>query len=256
MTSALEIARDYVGRGWNPVPVRFRSKIPLGDEWEKRVIDLSNSASYFNNGPLNIGVLLGATSKGLTDVDLDCAEAVAIAPYLLPPTAAVFGRASKPMSHWLYHTDLASQIDKAELKFAGPDQKTLLELRIGGGGKGAQTVFPGSTHECGEPIAWKEPAGEPAKVDGNLLQRRVQLSARRLPDGPRLARRRGAPHRRAHSGFVPGACRPERGRDCADDRGGHARRRRRGVAGPPARGEGCRQACSRNRPGRRPAEAG
>src|SRR5262245_18078237 len=51
----------------------------------------------------------------------------------------------------------------------------LIELRIGGD-KGAQTVFPGSVHEEGEPIAWDED-GEPAAVYGDDLRRRVRALA-------------------------------------------------------------------------------
>jgi hypothetical protein len=54
--------------------------------------------------PTNVGIVLGPSSQGLTDVDLDCVEAIAIAPYILPRTEAIFGRASKRASHWLYYT--------------------------------------------------------------------------------------------------------------------------------------------------------
>jgi hypothetical protein len=52
----------------------------------------------------------------------------------------------------------------------------LVELRIGGGGKGAQTVFPGSTHESGETITWDKDGG-PAAVDGKDLARRAKMLA-------------------------------------------------------------------------------
>ena len=55
----------------------------------------------------NIGIQFGDVSNGLCDVDLDCAEARALAPLLLPPTDAVFlRRATAPQSHWLYVSDL------------------------------------------------------------------------------------------------------------------------------------------------------
>jgi hypothetical protein len=175
--SALQIALGYIARGWNPVPVPFRSKRPLDDAWQLRVIDDSTAAKFFGNRPQNVGVLLGPTSQGLTDVDLDCREAIEVAPYLLPPTKAIFGRASKRASHWLYSTDLAASAGKATLNFDDPVSKArLVEIRTGGGGKGAQTVFPGSVHEEGEPINWEED-GEPAAVDGKDLQRRVQQVA-------------------------------------------------------------------------------
>jgi hypothetical protein len=173
MTSVLDIALGYVRRGWNPVPVSYRSKAPIGDSWQARVIDASNVASFFDNGPQNVGVILGPRSHGLTDVDLDCAEAIAIAPFILPPTKAIFGRASKRASHWLYTTDLAVTLEKAALRLCDPNGGTLLELRVGGDGKGAQTVFPGSIHESGEQIVWEQD-GEPASIAGDDLIKRVQ----------------------------------------------------------------------------------
>ena len=170
---------DYIRRGWNPLPVTFRGKEPQGDTgWQTRIIDAASAPRFFNAGPLNIGVLLGPTSHGLTDVDLDCAEAIAIAPYILPPTGAIFGRASKRASHWLYASDLSGLSSAAAVRFRAPDGATLAELRIGGGGKGAQTVFPGSVHFSSEPIVW-EPGkdGDPATTDGKELARRVRILA-------------------------------------------------------------------------------
>ena len=178
----LQIACDYIDRGWNPVPCDFKSKKPIGDDWQLRVIDAANAPQYFNTSSQNIGAQMGPRSHGLTDVDLDCVEAVAIAPYILPKTDAIFGRASKRASHWLYTTTLASVVDDACLIFDDPDAKEkqvkarLVELRIGGGDKGAQTVLPGSVHQSGEPIQWEQ-NGNPAVVDGTDLIRRVRLIA-------------------------------------------------------------------------------
>ena len=142
------------------------------------------AAKYFG-GQVNVGVNLGNASKGLTDVDLDCGEALAVAPYFLPRTA-IFGRASKRNSHWLYATTLANTVDSAAVRFVDPtDSKSLVELRIGGGDRAAQTVFPGSIHPSGEPIT-SEAEGEPARIDD--LQLRVRklaaaaLIARHYPD--------------------------------------------------------------------------
>ncbi len=90
--SALETARSYIQRGWNPVPVPDKSKKPIGEGWQKRIIDETNVEQFFNGRPQNVGVLMGPTSGGLSDVDLDCSEAIAIAPYVLPKTGAKFGR--------------------------------------------------------------------------------------------------------------------------------------------------------------------
>jgi putative DNA primase/helicase len=53
----------------------------------------------------------------------------------------------------------------------------ILELRIGGGDKGAQTVAPGSVHEdTGEPITWEDD-GEPTRIEGNELLKRAKIVA-------------------------------------------------------------------------------
>ena len=111
------------------------------------MIDADNAATYFNGSRMNVGVILGPSSHGLTDVDLDCTEARDIASYILPRTGAIFGRPSSRAAHRLYYTDLSVNADKAVLAFNDPaTNERLLELRIGGA-SGAQTVFPGSTHE-------------------------------------------------------------------------------------------------------------
>ncbi|MGX9979614.1 AAA family ATPase [Methylobacterium fujisawaense] len=174
--SAFDIARSYVLRGWNPVPIPFRTKGPKDAGWQDRIITEATVGRFFNGAAQNIGVVLGTSSGGLTDVDLDCPEAIAAADDLLPDTAAIFGRPSKPRSHWLYQSTLAETAGKANIKFTDPIGKdTLVELRIGGA-KGAQTVFPGSVHVDGERIAWDRD-GEPREIPGSHLQARVAALA-------------------------------------------------------------------------------
>ena len=128
---------------------------------------------YFNGARQNIGIILGPASAGLTDLDLDSQEAILAAPYLLPRTAA-FGHASKRASHWIYKTDIAQREDRAALKFMSVDKVGLLEVRMGGGGRGGQTIFPPSTHVSGEPIAWEDRTRYPG-------DRRRRAAALRLP---------------------------------------------------------------------------
>jgi uncharacterized protein (DUF927 family) len=179
--SPLDFALTYINRSWATVPVPFKGKKPdplLGDDWHHLVITAETAPKYFNGQKQNIGVILGQQSGDLTDADLDCPEAIALAPAFLPNTSAIFGRASKPQSHRLYLSDLCNTEDKAALQFREPkaDGKgagaMLIELRFGGGGKGAQTVFPGSVHESGEPVLWVSD-GDPARVDGADLKRVV-----------------------------------------------------------------------------------
>src|SRR4051812_26919122 len=159
-----------------PTPIPHKGKAPIGEGWQLRVITEETAPQFFNGAAQNIGVVLGPTSSGLTDVDLDSPEAIAAAPYLLPQTQAIFGRPGKKSSHYLFRTALADTATKAVHKFGDPVKKdTLVELRVGGE-SGAQTVFPGSVHKTGEPIDW-EKNGEPAETDGEALLKRVQAIA-------------------------------------------------------------------------------
>src|SRR4051794_10307245 len=75
------------------VPCRERSKKPYDNEWPKRTY----SPTDFQPAD-NFGLKLGRYA----DVDLDCREAIKLAPAFLSSTAALFGHRSKPLSHWLY----------------------------------------------------------------------------------------------------------------------------------------------------------
>lgn len=189
----LEAALAYIAKGWNPTPIKPRDKKPVHTDWPDIVIDATTAPRHFRKPDLNIGVVLGPTSNGLTDIDLDCPEACAAAPYLLPQTHGLFGRASNRDSHWLYYCDLASDpaIGKAVFKFDDPTEPNkrlakLLELRIGGAPgakKGAQTVFPPSIHmETGEPIAWSNghDPDPPTLPGAKLLARARHLAAAAL----------------------------------------------------------------------------
>ena len=96
MNDALAAARDYIERGWAPVPVPFRTKGPLLADWQTLKINRETAPNFFNGAPQNIGIILGAASGGLCDLDLDCSEAIAAAPYLLPRTAVFGQRVSAP----------------------------------------------------------------------------------------------------------------------------------------------------------------
>lgn len=159
--STQSVALRYMRRGWSVVPVPHRSKNPGFRHWQQLRLTEQDIAQHFNCKPLNIGVLTGEPSGWLVDVDLDHSRIVELAPDYLPPTSAVFGRASKPRSHWLYRVSAPLITRKFRSKSAG----MLVEVRS----TGLQTVFPPSTHESGEPITWDDEEGEPAEVDPQAL---------------------------------------------------------------------------------------
>jgi hypothetical protein len=143
-------ALEYIGQGLAVVPIPHRSKRPTIEDWPNLRITEETAPEWFNGEAQNIGVLLGNASGGLADIDLDCAEAIDAAPAFLARTRT-FGRASKRCSHWLYKTGLVATDDVATIKFTDTQKpaRIILEIRIGGGGKAAQTVFPGSVHPSG-----------------------------------------------------------------------------------------------------------
>ena len=77
--------------GWAPIDLPPKSKNPGRKGWPDERWTLVQIRKRFVD-EINVGVLLGEPSGGLIDVDLDCAEAIAIAEQFLPVTRAVFGR--------------------------------------------------------------------------------------------------------------------------------------------------------------------
>lgn len=176
----LDVARSYLQRGWTPLPVPFRAKNPGFAGWEKFAVSESDLVQHFNKREQNIGVLLGEASGGLVDIDLDCDEAITLAPHFLPTTGTIFGRQTAPRSHWLYVAPLPKKvtfIDPATDPATGKTGKRVVEILT----NGQQSIFPGSAHkDTGELVRWYE-EGEPARVDaGDLLQAAKRLAASTL----------------------------------------------------------------------------
>lgn len=168
----IENARLYTNQGFWVLPIPIRSKRPTIRNWQKLRIALQDLPKYFNGDAQNIGVLLGLPPNYLVDIDLDSELAIKLADFFLPPTDAIFGRNGKPRSHRIYFADsLKTQ------KFSDPFEKnrgtaTTVEIRS----RGAQTIFPPSTHISGELITWDQ-NGTPRKIEPIELQRAVALLA-------------------------------------------------------------------------------
>jgi DNA polymerase-1 len=171
-------ATYYLKHGHIPVPVPRVGdcKGPNLLGWQKLRPEPADLDVLFPSGePLNIGLLLGAPSGGLIDVDLDWIEAVVIGPFFLPETGRVSGRESKPKSHYWYRSDRPP--NKASDAFDDPvpsksKKKRIIELRS----TGAQTVVPPSIHESGERVVWHS-FGDPAEVDIDDLRQAVRKIA-------------------------------------------------------------------------------
>ena len=229
--NALTIAFDIIDRNWKPVPVP-RGKNPVIPEWQNLDITRDNAHQYFNGADINVGAIMGPRSGGLTDVDLDCIEAVKLAPHFLPETHSIYGRLGKRKSHWLYTCNDPDA--KAGKKWFDEDKKVIVDLRMGGGGKGAQSVMPGSTHPSGEKYEWDKDGALGAFPCATLKTRCVTIAVgtvlmRHWPDesgrhdaalgvGGFLARAGWTPSDIDH--FMDAICRETDGTEWAHD---HAR---------------------------------
>jgi P4 family phage/plasmid primase-like protien len=164
----LDAAITWIQKGFSPVPVPHRSKRPVLKEWQRLEITTEGASQYFNGTSQNIGVLLG-DKFGSTDVDCDCPEAITAARELLPETGIIFGRQSKPFSHFFYRSDPPARTMQL---FDPLDQSTIVELRglKSDGSIGLQTVVPPSIHETGEPVRFEQGfEGTPANIDAEVL---------------------------------------------------------------------------------------
>jgi hypothetical protein len=193
MTSPiLEAALDYLRRGFCPVPIPPREKGPKEAGWpeEAQRITRETAPRYFKPEN-NLGLLMACYKH--FDVDCDWITAVSAAKLLLPPAGFVFGRASKPRSHYIYTAAAEVPVYK---KYVDPtDGETIVELRGAKkeGGCGFQTVAPPSVHrDTGEAIRLEVDAdGVPAVVDGEELNAIVAqiaaagLLAKHWPDAGR-----------------------------------------------------------------------
>jgi hypothetical protein len=162
----------YLEQGLQPIPLPPRSKRPDLEDWQHLRLTPDVLDQHFPpERACNVGILNGAASNNIVDVDLDCREALRAAPLLLPATGWIFGHTSCPRSHWIFKTDVP--FESAQDAYKNLAGEMLVELR----GSGGQTVFPPSIHrETGEPIAW-ESFTSPAEVPLVDLQHAVRAVA-------------------------------------------------------------------------------
>ena len=156
----LAAALDLHRRGYRVVPVPSGEKRPRLSGWPGLRLGEDDLRAHFNGRPMNLGVLMGEPSGWIVDVDIDDARALALADDLLPPTAATFGRRSRPRSPRMYRVTAPVET----LKLKADDGSMLVELRA----SGCQTIAPGSTHPSGEAVGWYE-GGEPSSIDPEAL---------------------------------------------------------------------------------------
>jgi KaiC/GvpD/RAD55 family RecA-like ATPase len=145
--SAVDVALELLAMGLKPVRILPNTKKAFVDGWPKIVHTEESVRREFRPAD-NVGALMGEPSGWIVDVDLDSAEAVRIAPDILPATRT-FGRKSKPRSHYLYRAVGAKTRTWEDAK-----GRMIVELRSCV--PACQTMMPGSTHPSGERVEWMD----------------------------------------------------------------------------------------------------
>jgi hypothetical protein len=154
--SRKEVAEVLISLGAVLIPLK--GKVPKLNGWQN--LRQSHPEALDIDANCNIGVVLGDTSNGLVDVDVDCKGALEIADFFLPETGLVFGRISKPRSHRIYRC--ADPARTIQFKCQGD---CIVELR----GNGGQTMVPPSAHPSGENVEFSK-FERPANVDWSELE--------------------------------------------------------------------------------------
>jgi hypothetical protein len=162
-------ARWLFKQGFQPVRLDAGTKHPRHTGWntaEGRFDRDHDDLEATFSGDCNLGVETGAISADLRDIDLDCPEAVAVAPAFLPPTQMVWGRYGERRHYGYLTPKLQSS------KFSNPGGQTLVEIR----GDRMQSMVPPSEHPDGGSVDWVT-RGRPAEVESQRLLEAVHRVA-------------------------------------------------------------------------------
>lgn len=199
--TVLEAALEAYRSGWLPVPIVGGQKRPALSSWshqeyenEESVVSTFKGLQAEHDHPLNVGLVLGESSNGLVDVDLDHPKALRLRDQFLPHTEMVSGRTSARRSHYWYI--VTDDLPEGTRRYKMPDGSTSVELRSTGG----QTLIPPTVARClcqetgkrggwckeghlatPEPYLWEDApwGGEqgPARINGRVLSIRVATLA-------------------------------------------------------------------------------
>jgi putative DNA primase/helicase len=159
-------AERYLRAGLAVIPVAAGEKNPNRPGWQRERHTIEDIPHLWSNGQ-GVGILWGAPSGGMVDVDLDWPEARIAASYILPPTRT-FGRPGAPESHRVYRvTNTIPKTTRYKIGGDGDDRSVVEVLSTG-----AQSLVPPSLHDSGEHREWyqERPAAE---VEGATLMEGV-----------------------------------------------------------------------------------
>lgn len=156
-------AKRHIELGRAVVSIPTGEKRPLTKGWQNLRLTTDDVDYVFGGKNQNIGLILGESSGWLVDVDLDCEEAVRLAPEYLPATEAVTGRTGQPGRHWWYISENCKHDPHRDRFVEDCKQATTVELRS----TGHQTVIGPSIHPDG--TQYDTLQGAPAVVSAEKL---------------------------------------------------------------------------------------
>jgi putative DNA primase/helicase len=220
MSSTQEIPADLLAAdsaGWKLIRVhgwggsacgcgnancRSPGKHPVGKGWQERHATAEEIARHLAAGG-NVGLLLGPAS-GVVDVEFDDDAGREIAERLLADIKTPTWKSSRSVHRLFRFADWLESVEtdgagKAKLDVKG------LELRLGCGGKAAQSVMPPSRHASGCVYEWL-PGLSPAEVETAELPAELVEFIRehtRKPSPQPLATKRPAEPSRNGTGPTP-----------------------------------------------------
>jgi len=133
-----QIVDGYARVGLKPIPLYPKSKIPIGNDWNKKWHKFKAKEVIFQNPGCNIGTLLG----NIIDIEADTKAGNELLSQLLAGTPHPIYRSHKS-DHHLFWTFMPSF---TRAVYQG------IEIR----GYKHQSVLPPSIHPCGEKYTWLE----------------------------------------------------------------------------------------------------
>lgn len=147
------------------IPLHPKTKRPIQHGWQNCGVKY-DALVDFGSVPtdINVGVLTGAASVGLVDIDLDGAFTTEAGAMILPYTGMVMGRDCRPASHWFYLVEESTTTVKLQHPVTG---KMLVEFR----GDGCQTMMAGSIHpDDGQTVRFEAGKdGDPTRIERTRL---------------------------------------------------------------------------------------
>jgi len=186
MTTCLETALRCNALGLIPVLIHAGQKRPIGEAWQDRRYSDEELEERFSNSPnMNTGLLLGPVS-GAVDIECDSPESPRDLAELFDgqiPTTP--GWKARRGEHYLFAwDDRLSKIGMATMKCKS------VEVRLGTGGKAAQSLLPPSTTD-GFVRQWTtDLSTRPAKLPETVLEK---LLTRVEPEKPKAEPKPKAP---------------------------------------------------------------